>query len=221
MFSDLLKIGSGFERLLFFLVISLVMIHIVGCLWIIIPQFVGEEEGGGAQASWIDKVKDENLTEGGLYWTSVYWCVQTVTTVGYGDIPGTNSLERIFCSIIMVLGVCSFSFVNGSLASVLSSYDSQHLKFQTKIKTLNSFKKEFEMDLPLYISVKKNLELSGTNTMKTKEIQEFIDSRPHKLKVSLSMYIHESRYKKINFLRDQSNQFITWLCPLLKPIPYS
>lgn len=61
------------------------------------------------------------------------------------------------------------------------------------------------MDLPLYISVKKNLELSGTNTMKTKEIQEFIDSRPHKLKVSLSMYIHESRYKKINFLRDQSN----------------
>jgi hypothetical protein len=134
--------------------------------------------------------------------TSVYWTVQTVTTVGYGDISGTNSAERIFCSIIMVIGVCSFSFVNGSLASVLSSYDSQNSKFQFKVNTLNNFRKDFEIDLPLYIAVKKNLEMSGTYTMQTKQIQEFIDSRPHKLKVSLSMYIHESRYKTINFLRE-------------------
>jgi len=122
--------------------------------------------------------------------------------VGYGDIPGANSAERIFCSIIMVLGVCSFSFVNGSLASVLSSYDTQHSKHQVKVNTLNNFKKDFDIDLPLYITVKKNLETSGTHATQTAQIQEFIDSRPHKLKVSLSMYIHESRYKKINFLTD-------------------
>ena len=144
----------------------------------------------------------ENLTESGLYLTSVYWTVQTVTTVGYGDIPVTNSPERIFCSIIMVIGVCSFSFVNGSLASVLTSYDRQHSMHQIKLNTLNNFKKDFDIDLPLYIMVKKNLEMSGTYTTQTKQIQEFIDSRPHKLKVSLSMYIHESRYKKINFLSD-------------------
>jgi hypothetical protein len=48
LFSDLLKIGSGFERLFFFLLISLVMIHIVGCLWIMIPSFAGDKESGGA-----------------------------------------------------------------------------------------------------------------------------------------------------------------------------
>ena len=40
LFSDFNKIGSGFERLSFFMLFSLVMIHIVTCLWIIIPGFV-------------------------------------------------------------------------------------------------------------------------------------------------------------------------------------
>jgi hypothetical protein len=140
------------------------MIHIVGCLWIMMPMFAGDKETGGAEESWIDKMKGENLTESGLYLTSIYWTVQTVTTVGYGDISGSNSAERIFCSFIMVLGVCSFSFVNGSLASVLSSYDSSHSKLQIKVKTLNNFNKEFGIDIPLYINVKKNLEMSGTHT---------------------------------------------------------
>jgi hypothetical protein len=43
-FSDLLKIGLGFERLFFFLVLSLVLMHISACLWIILPQFGDYEE---------------------------------------------------------------------------------------------------------------------------------------------------------------------------------
>lgn len=103
----------------------------------------------------------------------------------------------------MVIGVCSFSFVNGSLASVLSSYDSKNEIHNTKIKMLDSFKKEYNLDISLYIAVKKSIEMSrGTHSTQSKQIQDFIDSRPHKLKVSLSMYIHESRYNKINFLSD-------------------
>lgn len=33
--SDILKIGAGFERLLFFILISLVSIHCISCVWII------------------------------------------------------------------------------------------------------------------------------------------------------------------------------------------
>lgn len=54
-----------------------------------------------------------------LYAISFYWSVQTVTTVGYGDVGSTNSTERIFCAVIMVFGVIAFSFANGSLASIM------------------------------------------------------------------------------------------------------
>ena len=31
------------------------------------------------------------------------------------------------------------------------------------------------------------------------------------------MYIHEGRYKKIQFLKGKTKSFISWICPLLKP----
>ena len=36
-FSRLLKIGPGFERFFFFLLISMIIIHITSCMWILLP----------------------------------------------------------------------------------------------------------------------------------------------------------------------------------------
>lgn len=60
-----------------------------------------------------------------LYLTSIYFTVTTVTTVGYGDISGNQtSIEKVFCILMMALGVISFSYASGSLASIIQNYDS-------------------------------------------------------------------------------------------------
>ena len=64
-----------------------------------------------------------NIVGGDLYAMSFYWTITTITTVGYGDINGTNTTEFIFCSIMMVIGVVGFSFANGSLASIITNFD--------------------------------------------------------------------------------------------------
>jgi hypothetical protein len=38
------------------------------------------------------------------YLASIYWVFQTLTTVGYGDMPAISTCEQIFAVIIMVLG---------------------------------------------------------------------------------------------------------------------
>ena len=49
-FTDVLKIGIGFERLLFVVLLALIGIHIVTCLWILFPMIIHlseiEEETG-------------------------------------------------------------------------------------------------------------------------------------------------------------------------------
>lgn len=58
-------------------------------------------------------------------------------TVGYGDISANNIAEKIMCILLMMLGVVSFSFATGALASILTSYDSKEALLKEKIATLN------------------------------------------------------------------------------------
>lgn len=150
-----------------------------------------------------------------MYAMSFYWTITTITTVGYGDINGTNTTEYIFCSVMMVIGVVGFSFANGSLASIISNYDSQNAELSEKIKTMNKVYKKYYLPLDLYVRCKRVLEFQTQS--KETDINNLLDELPHKLKVEISMYIYEKRYKKIKFFKQTSNSFISWLCPLLKP----
>ena len=49
------------------------------------------------------------------------------------------------------------------------------------------------------------------------EINKFVDELPHKLKIEVSLYIYEERYRNIIFFQGKSPSFISWLCPLLQP----
>lgn len=53
------------------------------------------------------------------YGHSVWWSVQTVTTVGYGDIVPETTLGRFVAGVVMLMGVAFISMVSGVTASVL------------------------------------------------------------------------------------------------------
>jgi hypothetical protein len=82
---------------------------------------------------------------------SVYWTITTITTIGYGDISGTNTIERIFCSLMMLIGVISFSFMNGSLTSILANSDQETAVMNERIKILNGIYSEYFLPLDLYM----------------------------------------------------------------------
>jgi len=53
------------------------------------------------------------------YLQAFYWAVQTITTVGYGDLTVVNKFEKIYSLLVMMIGVTCFTFASGSLASIL------------------------------------------------------------------------------------------------------
>lgn len=135
---------QGFERLCFFFFISVMFIHIITCLWVIIPSMyiIDDEDYEG---TWISDYHELGYNSLELYAVSMYWTVTTITTVGYGDISGTNSLEMVFCSVIMLIGVIAFSFANGSLASILTTYDSENAHLSEKLNTLKNIRKHYNL----------------------------------------------------------------------------
>lgn len=59
-----------------------------------------------------------------LYITSIYWTVTTMSTVGYGDISASTSMERLFSIVIMITGVLAFNLISGALGALITNYDS-------------------------------------------------------------------------------------------------
>ena len=67
--------------------------HVVACIWLI----VGTMSEGEESESWIKEKfgldETDEMPKSKLYLTSFYFTVQTITTVGYGDMPITTFTE--------------------------------------------------------------------------------------------------------------------------------
>lgn len=223
-----LKIGLGFERMFFFILVFFLTVHIGACLWLIVAGIYNPHTSDSNdnteidyKGTWLEEMNSKNnFSTTDQYVLAVYWTVTTITTVGYGDISATktNNLEMLFCSGAMIIGVIAFSFANGSLSSIISEYDSTNANLQQKLVILNKIYKEFGLPLDLFIRIKKCLGYDSKNDMH--ELHDFLEELPYKLRTEVSLYVYEERYKKIKYLWDRNLNFILWLCPLMKPQVY-
>lgn len=69
--------------------------------------------------------------------------------MGYGDITVVTPVEQIFCIMLLLIGVIFFSFIIGSLSSVLSSLDSKAAKLKEKLEILNDIYVEYKIPYDL------------------------------------------------------------------------
>lgn len=88
--------------------------------------FIGRFDDQSKQ-TWIYSKSFGDLDDADLYVTSFYFTVTTILTVGYGDICAQNMAERLYCVVLMLIGVLSFSFATGALSSIIQSMDSREV----------------------------------------------------------------------------------------------
>ena len=208
---EVVKLGYGFERLVFMTLIFLLITHVVGCLWVFFASFREGYEG-----TWMDNDGHIGIDTNKLYLQSFYWTVTTITTVGYGDVSISTNLEKIFCIILMTMGVVGFGLLSGALTNILQNYDVQNAQFQEKVAILNRLYREYYLPLSLYLRLKQSIRYNYSKNQD--DVNGFLEELPRNLAIELSLFVHEQTYKKIYFLkRNASESFLAWVCPLLKP----
>ena len=138
-----------------------------------------------------------------LYLTSIYFTVETITTVGYGDVDIRTVQEKLFCMASMIIGVFTFSFTSGQLSSILASADSQRAIYEKKLFMINKIQKEYYIPLDLYYRIHKAINYSVKEDIN--DLNVFVEELPSKLKVEVSLFIHEETYKKILFLNERDD----------------
>jgi succinate dehydrogenase/fumarate reductase cytochrome b subunit len=113
---SILKSNVGFERFGFFCILILLMCHINACVWVFIAKFNEISE-----KTWLSEFEYTDKDNWTLWVVSIYYCLTTCTTVGYGDVFAVNQLERTVSCFLKVQSVISFGIVSGALTSMISS----------------------------------------------------------------------------------------------------
>jgi CRP-like cAMP-binding protein len=212
---DFFNINFGVSRLFSFLFTTLILSHLVGCLWYIIPKLYDE------QNSWVVKsgLRDEPTLR--LYLFSLYWSFSTIFTVGFGDIHAYNTVEYVISIIWMLFGVGFYSFTIGTLSSVLVNMDTRENILKFKLSILNEFAKETKLSSNLKERVKKILIYnSQKNVFSWIDKQEIFNELPANLKCDIAKSMREGFLKDIAFFNSKEDAFVAMIVPFLVPLNF-
>jgi len=92
-----LKMNAGITRMITGIIITIVVTHLMACFW-----YLSAKIADFGPDTWVFRkqlLDAEPLT---LYVWSLYWSVQTVITLGYGDIPAVATME-LYLSLVWML----------------------------------------------------------------------------------------------------------------------
>jgi proline dehydrogenase len=124
----------------------------------------------------------------------------TITTVGYGDIGGNSTVERVICIFLHLIGVLAYSFASGSLTSIIANYDQINQKNQEKINVLDRLFKEHNIPSDIYYQIKTSI-ANQESTKDMTDIKDFLEDLPYRLRIKTTMYLYKDAYENVEFLK--------------------
>ena len=137
---EVINIHPAAMRLLKILILLfLYPVHIMACLWFYVANF---NQDPGCWANGIGLFEE---TRNRQYLVSIYWSMQTITTVGFGDIGISLMEEYILALIWMVFGVSIYTICIGNVSTVIASIDNKAAILSQKLATLETYVKRADL----------------------------------------------------------------------------
>ncbi len=151
------------------------------------------------------------------YISALYWTTTTLTTVGYGDIVPHTNIEKIYASVVMIIGVGFYGYLIGNVVSVITKRDPAHEKFISNLDNLSAMVKHRNMPKELTSRIRQYFLYLWKHRLGNNE-GEFLEKLPQGLKSEVQTFLKQDVIKDIDLFKDASKEFITELADNLQEL---
>ena len=154
------------------------------------------------------------------YLRALYWCVTTLTTVGYGDVTPSTHAQIIYTMVVMVLGVGVYGYVIGNAAQLIANIDIAKAHYLAIMDRLATFMRYRNIPLSLQRRIYDYYQYLWENRMVYDEatvLQELPDS----LRTEVSLVLKRDFIEKVPFLQGASHELTRELALELRPVVFT
>nr|HPN39848.1 cyclic nucleotide-binding domain-containing protein [Melioribacteraceae bacterium] len=141
------------------------------------------------------------------YLRSIYWCVTTLTTIGYGDITPTTNAQIIYTMFVEILGVGIFGYLIANITGIVSKLDPAKQYYLQRIERLAALVKYRNIPKELQEKIKNYYLYIREKRLGYSESDVLVDL-PIGLRNELSLSLKRDIIKKIPLFFDSSTKFI-------------
>ena len=152
----------------------------------------------------------------GSYLRALYWCVTTLTTVGYGDITPSTSAQTIYAMFVMILGVGMYGYVIGNVANLLANLDMARAHYLSNMERLSTFLKYRNIPVGLQRQIYDYYAYLWENRMGYDE-SAVLSELPAALQSEVSLVLKQEYIEKIPFLKGAYQELIRDMAFELRP----
>ncbi len=158
--------------------------------------------------------------QGTTYIHALYWCVTTLTTVGYGDVTPETNLQMIYTMVVMVLGVGMYGYVIGNVANMLANIDLARTHYLSTMERLSTFMRYRNIPPPLQRRVYEYYSYLWQNRLGYDE-SEVLSELPPSLQTEVSLVLKRDFIEKVPFLHGASDELVRDIALELRPVVYT
>jgi len=126
------SVTEALSRILLTLMLSVLQASMLACVWFRMACGIKEGEErhcspqgeGGAEMTWVahDKVLDVSVPAS-CYFRALHFIIQTLFTIGFGDITPRNNSETCFTLFLIVNSSLFYAFLISSMTSLMGNRD--------------------------------------------------------------------------------------------------
>jgi|AP95_1055475.scaffolds.fasta_scaffold08071_4 voltage-gated potassium channel len=155
----------------------------------------------------------------GPYLGALYWCITTLTAVGYGDVTPVTRPQVIYSMFVMLLGVGLYGFVIGNLATLITRLDMAKAEHAAQLEQLTGFMRYRRVPLRLQQQIHDYFRYLWENR-KGYDEATVLGGLPPTLRRELSLVLKGDLIDKVSFLKGASREFVHDLSTRLQAVVF-
>ncbi len=188
-------------RLAFFAFWLALSTHWIACGWLALQNEPFESDSGEK------------------YLGAMYWTMQTLSTVGYGDVKPSSNSQKMYAIGVMIFGVAVYGYIIGNVASVLAKIDPAKGHYLENLERLNAFLSYRSIPQPLQQRIRDYYEYLWEKRLGYDE-SSLVADLPPSLRTEVSLFLKKDIIEKVPLFKGAGETFIREIALGMRPVVY-